>query len=1116
MDHETQPTTASLDQLIQAAELLLESNHHYLEFALQRRDVGTPGSEDIETLEDAIRLARQAIDLVPGAHDRFIYYSTLASGLELRFLFTRSTADIEEAVSFRRLELDASLDDVQHQADHLYHLSDALVQRYSTQYALADIEEAIELDRQAIEIAPDSPDRAMYFNHLARCLGDRYTRTRASRDLEEAVVAGKAAIEVAPDDAARARYLIDASNQFGVKSPRTSDEINESIALAKQAYDMTSNNLDRFNSSLALANRLNERFIQSGNLDDIEQAILLAQELLDSGKYHPEQSDCHHTLAVLLFNRYIMTGRAADLERGILLAQQSVDEMTGGKHATGYLNTLAFGYSIHFSRNMSEKHGESGIKVARRALEATPENHPRWADALSSYAEHLIDRFRSTRALSDLDEAILCTKKAADTVSESHPEWPLRLSSVATQLHMRYLATDKTVDLEEGIRLGRIAISATLQHDPMLAERFHILAKITHSQYLKTKAVIDLDESIRLVKEAVDATLQDQANWPNFLTDLANRLHDKYRITGQISELDESISLFEKAVDATTNGSPHLASLWASLASSLFDRHKRKHSTQDLTDALAHCQSAVRHVHSIAVYRLLAGRLLVILYLDSRSLDLDQLYEDSKLAVSLVPRLISRSLESSDKQLLLANAVNMASEAAVVALEAGKGPLEALYLLERGRGHPALADRFVHLQNELSVPTSQDSNLFLYQGRESPWSARFDRRYGAGREFDSLVEEICGLQGFEDFLGSPRASDIKDAAKYGPIALINVSELRCDAILIEKDQVRALALPSLTLWNIENKSKGDSLASPDTLEWLWDTVACPVLRALGFDKPFDDVQRPHMWWIPVGALSRFPLHAAGYHVRKTSDTVLDRVMSSYSSSIRAIVHGRRRHTQPSAPAQALLIAMPQTTGHTPLLHTTEEVSQVHSICHSMRLEPVQPSRRKQEVALHIQKCTLFHFAGHGHTSPSNPSHSQLFLEDWRENPFRVSDLLEMNLHKQSPFLAYLSACGTGRVKDKDFLDESIHLISAFQLAGFRHVIGTLWEVDDACSVDMAKITYQGIKDGGITDESVCWGLHNASRTLRDRWIQGMQQKGPAVRQVHPDHHRTKSAAGPVE
>lgn len=100
----------------------------------------------------------------------------------------------------------------------------------------------------------------------------------------------------------------------------------------------------------------------------------------------------------------------------------------------------------------------------------------------------------------------------------------------------------------------------------------------------------------------------------------------------------------------------------------------------------------------------------------------------------------------------------------------------------------------------------------------------------------------------------------------------------------------------------------------------------------------------------------------------------------------------------------------------------------------------------------------------------------------------VSTLLEINIQQYSPFLAYLSACGTGRITYERYLDENVHLISACQLAGFRHVIGTLWEVNDEVCVDVAKSIYEGMMRGDKADESVCRGLHKATRELRDRWL----------------------------
>lgn len=112
----------------------------------------------------------------------------------------------------------------------------------------------------------------------------------------------------------------------------------------------------------------------------------------------------------------------------------------------------------------------------------------------------------------------------------------------------------------------------------------------------------------------------------------------------------------------------------------------------------------------------------------------------------------------------------------------------------------------------------------------------------------------------------------------------------------------------------------------------------------------------------------------------------------------------------------------------------------------------------------------FHSARHGKIDQKDPSQSSLLLED---GPPTVATLLEMNLRKWSPFLAYLSACSTGQIEDERFFDESIHLISAYQLVGFRYVIGTLWEVNDGSCVDITRITYEVMRDGGMTDEPVC-------------------------------------------
>ena len=59
----------------------------------------------------------------------------------------------------------------------------------------------------------------------------------------------------------------------------------------------------------------------------------------------------------------------------------------------------------------------------------------------------------------------------------------------------------------------------------------------------------------------------------------------------------------------------------------------------------------------------------------------------------------------------------------------------------------------------------------------------------------------------------------------------------------------------------------------------------------------------------------------------------------------------------------------------------------------------------------------------------------------------VQDLTVTSLEMAQ--LAYLSACSTAANASHDLLNEVIHIVSAFLLVGFPHVVGTFWEAYNA-------------------------------------------------------------------
>jgi len=489
-----------------------------------------------------------------------------------------------------------------------------------------------------------------------------------------------------------------------------------------------------------------------------------------------------------------------------------------------------------------------------------------------------------------------------------------------------------------------------------------------------------------------------------------------------MTDLEAAIQRFQEALDATPTNHPDRAVRLHSLGLGYRDRYQRTGTMADLETAIQRSQEALGQPLSPVSDLLKTGKTLLMLYANTKNWS--QAHQTASKTVSLVPLLTPRSLETSDKQHLLTQVVDLASTASAVALNAGETPFDAVQALELGRGvitgsinelradifdlqqkHPQLAEEYITLRDRLNssaISTQRDVN----------------QRYTTGQELERVIEQIQQLPDFDRFLRAPSEDELMTAAECGPIVIINVSNYGCDALIIEKTQIQALRLSDLHVSDIRARST-ESLAEPEILEWLWDTIAQPVLDKLEFTQSPSSEDWPHIWWIPTGLLTKFPIHAAGRHSQGSSNTVLDRVISSYSSSVKAIIYGRRHHLQPTRVSKSeniILLAMHKTPGQEDLQFATQEIDELERLCSPKELQVSKPSPYKEQVLSALSSCKIFHFAGYGSTHGSDPLRSFLLLKDWKEEPLTVASLLTTNLRKQTPFLAYLSAGGTGRIK----------------------------------------------------------------------------------------------------
>lgn len=73
---------------------------------------------------------------------------------------------------------------------------------------------------------------------------------------------------------------------------------------------------------------------------------------------------------------------------------------------------------------------------------------------------------------------------------------------------------------------------------------------------------------------------------------------------------------------------------------------------------------------------------------------------------------------------------------------------------------------------------------------------------------------------------------------------------------------------------------------------------------------------------------------------------------------------------------------------------------------------------------------------------------------------RVKDIAALKL--PTARLAYLSACSTAESTSPRLIDEVTHIVSSFHIAGYIHVIGTLWPSEDQACQEMAVYFYSAL------------------------------------------------------
>ncbi|MEU1371034.1 CHAT domain-containing protein [Streptomyces sp. NPDC005803] len=1002
----------------------------------------------------------------------------------------------------------------------------ALMERGDVTSGVDLYEEAVRLLREEAEHAPLSrSESALCWSNIGHGLSSIAQRTGRSERFTEAVAAHRKAVALsAADDFFHVHQLMGLGEALLALAEFCSDAdaLPEGIGVLRTAVaasDETTYGGADCRSALGEALRTLARL--TSDPAPLEESVRWHREAIAMAAGPPAPVallGLANSLGALY--RHTRDARQSDeatrhFRAALAAAQPATAELRGS-----LLTSLGHTQWIRARDTGDELLMDAAVDTLREAV--THASRARLSMALTNLGSALMDRGRRTGNRAWLAEAVTVLRRAVQDSLPTAMDRSLHLNNLAEALRCWDEFAHDTAAAAEVIALLRAAMTVENgDHEGAELAAVNLGAVLTDRAYAH-KDPHALDEA-RQVFEEVVGRLGTHHPWRSFALQkltmacaLAARLDAEPTGATARQALHRAAAAARESLVGVAEGHPSHDFSRLLMAGVQLDRAAMGEQV-DLAEVVRLARACARNPVAHSSARLQAARVwgLASVKAGHRA----EALEGYAYAVGLLPGMAPRSLARADQEARLSGGDGLASDAAALALDAS-APGRALALLEQGRGvllaqglenradvsrlrelDPARAAEFELIRDQLSGPPPLSPPQDAHEA-----SAIAETRHALTRRWNQLLPEVRRLPGLENFLHPPAVPELVAAAAEGPVVVVNVSIYRCDALVVTADAgIDVVPLPGLTLNTtmaraaefvdgIETAYGGngvdDAVAMMRTLSatlgWLWDTIAAPVLDHLGLDaEPADGDPWPRLWWCPTGWLSFLPLHAAGRGEPDSGTWVMDRAVSSYTPTLRALVRARAGLTA-GAPARPspLVVALADTPGAAPLPGVTREAELLAELFPGRRLL-AGPDATVEAVGGALEAHPWVHFSCHGVSELLDPSHSGLVLHDGR---LTVSDVATRR--PRSPELAMLSACSASR-GGVQLSDEVVQLASSFQLAGYPHVIGTLWPIADKLATHLTREFYTALAEdiarGRPIDPAAA--LHRPVRSLRDRYAQ---------------------------
>lgn len=1086
-----QPDDSPRDRVARAYAL-------YRESLLLRREYND--THDPQRLDLAIDRATAALAVLPdGDPWRPVMIGHLAAHLHQRYLVHGDAAALGESV---RLGREAARGPHPRPVEVAGNLCGALMALFELTQDHAALDEAIEQGRRAVKIAsPGEPLKVMCLSNLAAALAFAHRFQRKPGALDESLAIEREAVAALPrEDPRRVNLLHNLGTGLRMRYAETGDIalLEEACARGREAAEIAPDNPMYLGS--AAAHHL-VRFLRKGDLADVSQALAWCREgLARTSPGHPHRPALLNLTASALSLLSKHTGDRAAAREAVEFSRSAVAATPAAHHdLPGHLRNLSLNLCFLFGRTRETALLREAVDVTRKALDALPPGHPERAGCHSALTEMLLALFDHTQEEGLLREALDAARQAlADAVPGSPPYVPA-LNNLSIVLRAGHEVLRDPGALPEAVERAREAVRLA-GDDPRRGAYLDTLsAALGVHDEMAAWSPAERRENIEVARRALaEAEATDEERGPK-LGALAWAMLAMTSLPDGESMIAEAVTYAREAVRCL----PRHAATALTLGAVLLREHELEHGDH-LAEAADVLAGGLAATASEPRNRLECARTLARVH--TRAGRPDAALEAMERAVALLPSVAPRSLVRGARERGLERHFGIASEAAAAALTADR-PGHAVELLEQTRGvllaevigsrdgnlealRPDLAEELVMLRDRSAEPALSD------QTHDQVLTAAENRRELAGR-WEDLLARIRRVPELEGFLRPPALADLSVGLDEGPIVTVTCSADRADALILDGTGVRPVRLPRLDgaqahAWSRYLRA-GDVPQDHllDLLAWLWDTVAEPVLDAL------DLAPGSRVWWNPVGPLASLPLHAAGRHLDGTGASVLDRVVSSYTPTIRSLAHARSRRDHEPATGRALIVAVPDAAGQPALPGTRRETTFIAELLPDARVF-TGAGAVKEGLLAALPDCGVVHFACHARIDHASPMSSGIVLAGRDDAPLTLASIARLDLGGAQ--LAYLSACDTG-VTRPGLADEAVHLTAGFQLAGYPQVIGTLWEVSDRISARIAAEVYAGsVRQGRLAPERVPHALHRAIVAARDDF-----PRAPSLWAAHVHH-----------